>query len=380
MHAASLPAPSPGHPQGGSVDRGFGMRASWRSMLRAAKDEALLAVHAYNAPRQPRWLEAFYVHVHLAWTYLLQAKLTRDHIDFRYRDEQGRLDRVDGAVRTWDLARCVEEEWPPDHPIRRNLELSLALHHRIEHRAAGLEAIAERTAGYLQAMLVNFETTIVDTFGAAESLGDQLRFPVFVGAITAGRGDGAPRRRKVPAPVDRLLAEVEAAVPESIAGDQRFELRIRLVPQLGPRGASDAAITFVREEDLTPEQREALATLGRTGTVIAHQELRAVASHGLMRPSAAAAAIEARIPFKFGASSEFPRAWRALGVRPPAGDAHPERTDERYCTYDEPHRDYLYTQGFVDKVVRNTDTVARYRQLIGREPRRKDVSDTVRSA
>ena len=36
-------------------------------MLRAAKDEALLAVHAYDDPRQPRWLEACYVHLHLAY-------------------------------------------------------------------------------------------------------------------------------------------------------------------------------------------------------------------------------------------------------------------------------------------------------------------------
>ena len=349
------------------------MRASWRSMLRAAKDEALLAVHAYDDPRQPRWLEACYVHLHLAWHYLLLAKLKRDGIDVRYRTADGRLERVDGAPREWDLARCIEEEWPPSHPVRRNLELSLALRKRIEHRAAGLDAIAARTAGYLQASLVNFEATILSAFGAGESIGDQLRFPVFVGAITAGRAEDGDRgrTRRVPAPVEQLLAEAETDLPEELLRDPRYELRIRLIPQLGPRGASDAAVSYVREEDLTPEQREALATLGRTGTVIASQELRAVVSHGLLRPAAAAAAIEARIPFKFGASSEFPRAWRALGVRPPAGDPHPERTDERYCTYDEPHRDYLYTQAFVDKVVRNADTAAKYRQLIGREPRPK---------
>ncbi len=349
------------------------MRASWRSLLRAAKDEALLAVHAYDDPRQPRWLEACYVHLHLAWHYLLEAKLTRDHIDIRYRTPDGRIERVDGQPRTWELARCIEEEWPAGHPVRSNLELTLALRARIEHRTAGLSAVANRTAGYLQAMLVNFEAALVDAFGPSESIGHELRFPVFVDAITAGRAGDAPARKaaRVPSPIERLLDEYEAGLDERVLADHRYELRIRLVPQLGPRSDSDAAITFVREEDLTPDQREALATLGRTGTVIAHQELRAVASHGLMRPGAAAAAIEARIPFRFGASSEFPRAWRALGVRPPAGDPHPERTDERYCTYDEPHRDYLYTQAFVDKVVRNCDTVGRYRHLIGRDPRPK---------
>jgi hypothetical protein len=348
------------------------MRATWRSLLRAAKDEALLAVQAYNAPGQPRRLEAFYVHMHLAWHYLLHAKFRRDRIDYRYRTDDGKLERIGGEPREWDLERSIEEEWPSDHPIRRNLELSLALRNRIEHRSANLDAVVERTAGYSQAMLVNLETSIVDAFGAKESIADRLRFPVFVSSITVGRtGEPERPRKALPAGIDDLIAAFEADLDEGVTGDQRYELRIRLVPQLGPRAAADSAITFVREEDLTAEQREALATLGRTGTVIAHQELRAVVSHGLMKPGAAAAAIEARIPFKFGASSEFPRAWRALGVRPPAGGEHPERTDERYCTYDEPHRDYLYTQAFVDKVVRNCDTAARYRRFIGREPRAK---------
>jgi hypothetical protein len=348
------------------------MGVAWRSMVRAATDEALLAVELYDAPRQPRRLEGFYRHMHAAWHGVLLAKLRRDGVDPRYRDADGRLERVDGEPRLWDLVRCIEEEWPSDHPVRKNLELSIAVRHKIELLATNLDAVMARTAGYAQAMLVNFESTLVGAFGPAVSIGDRLRFPVYVGAITAGSvpEDGRPPKR-VPAGVRKVLDDFESGLPERITGDQRYELRIHLIPQEGPRTDDDMAVSFIREEDLSAEQREALATLGRTGAVIVRHELRSVASHGLVKPGAAAAAIEARIPFKFGPSSEFPRAWRALGVRPPSGDPHPEQTDERYCTYDEPHRDYLYTQAFIDKVVRNCDTAAKYRRFIGREPRPK---------
>lgn len=92
------------------------MLAKWRSMLRASQDEALLAVELYNGLRQARRLEAFYVHMHLAWLYALHAKFSRDSIDYRYWRADGRLERVDGEPKTWELARCLAEEWPAGPP------------------------------------------------------------------------------------------------------------------------------------------------------------------------------------------------------------------------------------------------------------------------
>lgn len=346
------------------------MRA-WQSTLRASKEEALLAVELYNSRRQQRRLEAFYIHMHLAWLYLLHAKFRRDGVDFRYwRD--GRLERVDGEPKTWELARCVAEEWPQNHPVRKNLELSIALRNKIEHRYANLEAIVDRTAGYAQAMLVNYETTLTDTFRPASGIGGELRFPVFVNSITAAEMQDAVRHQaRIPAGVRNLLVDFETGLGPDVSGDQRYEFRIRLIPQTGPRADSDLAISFVREEDLSQDQRDALAVLGRSGTVIVRQQMRSVASLGLMKPRTAAAAIEAQIPFGFSVYGPFVHAWKALKVRPPGGDPHPEWTDERYCTYDEPHGDYLYTQAFVDKVVRNTNTARKYGEFIGREPRPK---------
>jgi hypothetical protein len=110
------------------------MPAGWRTMLEGARDEALLAVDLYNQPRQPRRLEIFLVHMHVAWLYLLHASLRRQGIPYHYTLPNGRIDRVDGEPRTWDLAECVARRWDPNHPVRKNLELTLALRHRIEHR------------------------------------------------------------------------------------------------------------------------------------------------------------------------------------------------------------------------------------------------------
>jgi hypothetical protein len=44
-------------------------------MLQGSKKEALLAVDLCNRPGDDRRLEAFVVHMQIAWTYLLHAKL-----------------------------------------------------------------------------------------------------------------------------------------------------------------------------------------------------------------------------------------------------------------------------------------------------------------
>src|SRR5205823_5515704 len=136
-----------------------------------------LAVDLYNQPRQPRRLEGFLVHMHMAWLYLLHAEFRRDGVDFRYRLPNGRFERVDGEPKTWDLQRSVQQRWPAANPVRKNLELTIALRNKIEHRYH--EAINIATSGYAQALLLNFEDELSSTFDPKYSLGEQLRFPIF---------------------------------------------------------------------------------------------------------------------------------------------------------------------------------------------------------
>jgi hypothetical protein len=343
------------------------MRAKWRLMADASKDEALLAVDLYNQSKHPRRLEAFFVHMHLAWLYLLHARFSRNGVDYRYRRDNGRFIRVDGEPKTWELARCAAERWDENDPVRKNLELTIAVRNRIEHRYE--EAIAVATGGYAQALLLNYEAELTSTFGWEHSLGDHLRFPVFIGVFTP---EGARRLQaaqgQVPRRTRELLLEFVADLEPSVVTDQRFEFRVHLVPKLGARTEADLAMSFVREDELTEEQRAAFEELGRQGTVVVRERLRQVANLGLMKPGTAAAQIEARIPFRFNVYSEFVAAWKALGCRPPGHDPHPERTDERYCVYDEPHRDYLYKPAFVERVVRETSTAERFRKFVGRPP------------
>ena len=345
------------------------MRANWRIMLNGAREEALLAVDLYNQARQPRRLEAFLVHMHIAWTYLLQAEFQRDGTDIRCRLPNGRIERIDGEPKTWGLTRCIDERWKDESAVKKNLEITIGLRNRVEHRFH--EAIAVATSGYAQSLLVNFEEEMTARFGPTYSLGGELRFPIFVGAITAlGTARLKDVRGELPASTRNYLAGFESGLNPEVLADRRYEFRINLIQKLGPKGDADQALTFVRESDLSDEQRSAMETLGRAGTVVIREQIRPVANAGLLKPTAVVTEVANRIPFKFN-MYHFTQAWKELRCRPPSGDNHPSRTDEKYCVFDVAHGDYLYTPAFVEKIVRETGTAVKFNSFLKIEAKSK---------
>jgi Protein of unknown function (DUF3644) len=339
------------------------MKARWKITLDASKEEALLAVDLYNQGNRSRRLEGFFVHMHMAWLYLFEAQYQRDKKDYHYRLPNGQFERIDGEPKTWELAKFVKDEFSDSDPVRRNIELTIALRNKIEHRFEDATTLA--TAGYAQALLLNYEENLTARFGAAHSLATQLRFPIFVGTLTReGAVRMADTQQKLPKATRDFLTQFEQGMSPSITQDHRYEFRVRLIPKLGTKTDADLALTFVRESDLSEDERLLIESLERSGTVIVREQIRSVSNENHLTPTQAAAAIEARIPFKFKIH-HFVRAWKKEAVRPLNGDAHPERTKQDFCLYDRLHNDYVYTEAFVDKLVSLSAEVAQFKELTG---------------
>ncbi|WP_063714199.1 hypothetical protein [Amycolatopsis balhimycina] len=127
---------------------------------------------------------------------------------------------------------------------------------------------------------------------------------------------------------------------------------------------------FTRYDDLSDEQRAAVEAIGKKGYVVVRERKRPVVGHGLVKPREAAKQVQEQIPFCFN-TNLFAKAWKKLGGRPATGDAHPEKTDEKYCLYNELHNDYGYTPAYVAKLVRECATEAGFRTLVGTAPKDK---------
>jgi len=339
-------------------------------MVEASKGEALEAVAHYNRPLSDRGFEGFFMHMHIAWLYLLQAEFKKADIDFRYKKSDGRLERVDGEPRCWELAKCTRERWSdPNNAVRANLDVTVAIRNKVEHRWT--EGLSLMVAGRAQALVTNYHTELTSHFGDIHSLGVSLRFPVYVGVMSK---DGAVRlaaeQARVGKGVRRLISEFEAKLDEATLEDTRYEMRVHLIERTGPKTDADMAIEFVRAADLTQATREELRRQGRDGSVVVRDVVRPVILPDWVKPGVAKDNIAARLPFVFNAS-HFTKAWKKLRVRPPTGDPKPMITKSQYCAYDEPHKDYVYSPAYIDKLVTLLDTEKKWSNFFGKSPERK---------
>lgn len=342
-------------------------RAKYWDMVDAAKQEALLAVDLYNRPIHERSFEAFVVHMHIAWTYLLHAQFERSGVDYRYWNKRGtRLVKVDGEPKTWELSECVKNRWQADDPVRRNLEFFIGLRNKIEHRFD--DAVAAAAAGHAQANLLNFDEELAAEFGAVESIADRLRFPVFLKSLTEyGEDTFRALQQRMPRRAKAYMTEFHAGLEEEIRDDQRFQFRLHLIPWLGPKTEADMAIRFVRLDELDEAEREILSGLERTGHVIVRERQQPVRNFDGLSPTTVVEEVQKDLPFVFN-MWHFIEAWKYYAVRPAPGSDNPERTDARYCIYDSVHGDYVYTQAFVRMLVRKLSDENTFRQVYGRGP------------
>lgn len=354
---------------------GMGRYAAWRTMLIASIDEACLAVRLYNDPAEARSFESFVVHMHLAWLYLLHAVLTRDGVDYRYWENDGkrrRLIRVDGEPKRWELARCVQYRWPNQDPVRANLDFFIALRNKIEHRYGRLqETLALAVGGHSQALLINYEEDLTSQFGADHTLAARLRFPVFVGTFTQ-EGEAAllRMRARLPKRMQSFIADFSTSLDPSIQSDQRFEFRVHMTLELAKEHPEALAIRFTRYDDMTDEQKAAVEELGKRGQVVVREHQREVSNLGWLKPTAVVQQVREAIPYRF-TMNMFVKAYKAESIRPTGDSKHPHRTDERYCRYDEPHRDYIYSAAYKEHLIKKLSTAAGFQQIPGIEPELK---------
>lgn len=347
---------------------------AWRHTLDEARRQALVAIDFYNRPGDRRSLADFIVHLHLAWQNLLHADRMRRKLEIYYRQRGGqrRFDKnPDGSKKTWDLAKCLKEEFSTSNPIRLNLEFFIGLRNQIEHRFQ--DAVLDATAAEAHACIINFEAELVRRFGQVETLGSDLKFPVFVHALSPTAFETERRlRQNLPNNVSTYMVEFRALVPTAAREDMRFAYRLVLMPVLGPKTEADRALTFINQKDLTEDELHAM--VGKQGSVLIQEKYRDAAHSDSLLPKGAAFMIEERIPFIFSIN-DFTVVRKSMGVGPvKSGSLDLLPKSAGFCAIVPASKQILYNPRFIDKVVAAISTAESYKTVLGKEPMPKSLT------
>jgi len=258
-----------------------------------------------------------------------------------------------GEEAGWDLRDLVAIHLPnAQDPVRRNIEFFIGLRERIEHRLTPrqLRALETVVSGKALAYLRDFDSYLVGEFGDRQSLGSSLRFPVFLSSLARDAPEVLhDTYRKVPAQARKFIESFDADTSEDVRLDPAYDFKVYLVPKSAGGPAADLAMEFVRLEDLTPDQREHV----KAGTVLIRDRHVEVANVDRLRPSEVVEKVRATWP-DFNLYYHT-LAYRFYKVRPKGNSEHPDATDTRYCFFDVVHRDYTYTQAWVEKLQSELD-------------------------
>ena len=201
-------------------------------------------------------------------------------------------------------------------------------------------------------------------FGQSETLGTELKFPVFVPSLSPARYEEQRALRKaMPTNTSTFISKFRSEVSEEVRDDLRFAYRLLLVPMKGPKTEADVALNFVRQEDLSDERKE---LLGAQGSVIIAEKYREAVHGDEMLPKAAAAAVEARIPFAFGVN-DFTRLRKAWQIGPPrTGSKDQLAKSPGFSVYSPAFSQFVYRPKLVDRMVAAVSTADQYEKLLGK--------------
>lgn len=327
------------------------------SLVRKARESALLALQIYNSPATIFRTEGFAVLMVIGWTALFHAIFEKRNESYFYTESDGVTPKmVDGDRKAWELDTCLKKYWDTaDHAIRRNLDFFIRLRNRVEHRY--VPSIDPHVAGECQALLLNFDELLSDTFGTYFAIRETLAVPLQTSTLrTAAQSDAV---RKLQAKhfddVKQFIDGYRSGLPDLVYGDQRYSFRVYLVPKVGNhKTSSDLAVEFVK---LDSENADEFKQLQKQIVAIREKHVT-VANANLLKAKEVVKQVAAQLGKPFN-RTHHTRAWGRYGVRK-AGKFDPTGCDTRYCVADPLHQDFGYTSEWVVFLVKQLTDPGEY--------------------
>ncbi|HSZ74118.1 MAG TPA: DUF3644 domain-containing protein [Rhizomicrobium sp.] len=301
-------------------DPATGLNAHDDERLVRAREAMILAVQVFNGPSFLFKTELFAVLANIAWTYLLHEYYSR---------KKTNIIGADG--KSLALSNMIDR---PDCPLsagmKRNLHSIKKIRDEVEHLL--LKRNDSKWCALFQACCLNFDATLRKLFGDKVSLQRELSFALqfakldFEQIIEAQKHDVSPE-------IDALDARLREGLSEEDLGDLEYQFRV--VYTFDNATKASAHIQFIQPDS---DQADAIRN------VLLKYKLADEAYP--YKPTRVVELVAAKSGKKF-TSNNHAQAWHLYKARPKAGTKQPGNTNREYCIYHAVHRDYTYSDKWV---------------------------------
>jgi hypothetical protein len=276
--------------------------------------------------------------------------------------------KVDGDFKHWELDECLRQYFGSNSgdPVRKNLEFFIPLRNKIEHRS--MPELDSSIFGECQAMLLNFDELIEKEFGDKYRLRECLSFSLQLFPSADSLVD-AVARNPASRPIVEFIQRYRSTVSPEIQASGKYAFKAFLIQVANHQSENATPIQFVHYDKLSDEQKKQINQL----VAIIKLKQVPVLNLNLMK----AGEVVKRVQQKLGnpkvlrmgreankfTSGTHTACWKKYQARPLSGDPNPHATKPEYCVYDPLHKDYGYTNAWVDFLVEKVNDDAQYASL-----------------
>lgn len=321
------------------MSRGLPLKQA--NLLEKAKESALLAVDIYNKPKTSFRAGGFIVLMSIAWTAIIHAIFEKQKKKYFYIDDKNpkRYKKIDGEYKAWELLKSAKEFFKDDNNIiYKNILFFCELRNKIEHRF--MPSIDPIISGECQSFLLNFENLLVEEFGEKHSIIDSLFIPL---QFTTQKRNLL--KTKESEKVLDFIRQFRNSLDSDISNSQEYSFKAYFVPKLGNhRNSSDIAIEYVKFDPNNLEEMKKYEEM----FVGVKERTVAVANQGKYKPSNVLEILKEKGIIKN--MTWHTKMWKKYEVRP-----NPQKCNTKYCQYDEPHRDYIYTKEWINLLAKERE-------------------------
>lgn len=322
-----------------------------KTTLESSIDAALLAVEVYNKPRTAFRSEAYIAMMVIAWTRLFHAYFNATIGDKYYYKKNNRYERIDGERKAWELSTCIAEYEKLKEPVKKNLEFFVKLRNKIEHRHIDKREVDILIFGECQALLYNFENTLIDLFGEQYALNESLVYTLQFSHLRTPEQNSASKvaLSKDLKNVRSYVEQYRSSLSQTVFDSQEYSIKLLQIPKISNTNRSELAVEFVRWDDLNEEDREAFE---KVAAIIKDKRIRIEGINvGKLKRDDVVRRVEKALPGTKFSRHTHTCLFHLLSIRPPSKAEDPFDTNPVYCHYDEAHGDYLYREEWPNLII-----------------------------
>ncbi|MCL4346005.1 MAG: DUF3644 domain-containing protein [Candidatus Thermoplasmatota archaeon] len=342
-------------------------------ILEKSKSSAISAIQNFNNPLSEFRYENFIVQIVIAWNALLQSILLKKNQNIYEKDSKSEYILVDGRKKTISVERLSNIFFNNnDDPVFRNLEFIIKLRNEIEHSLyTNISAWKIDIFGECQSCLINYDSLIKEEFGDHAGITDKMYLAIQLSKsfVKEQVETQTKQAREAELSIKQLIESYRDNISIEMYNDLRYRFSIFIIPKVSNnKHADDIPVLFNNDIKIDPEEikgKFGLLTVKTTQIEVPTQRSYKLKPKEIVEQ---VKIMTGRYDFKIYLHTNC---WRKYKARP--RDKKNNFKNE-FCLFDEAHRDYVYTQKWVDFLVQKLKKDIEYESIQKRSYQEPKVS------